>query len=145
MLALRRSEIWKFGNKTYVSIVRWQKTIFLGKCAISGNNHFFALLISHWCVDDTSLGWEVAIGLDFFKIQDGGQDHRHICISEHICCPRHSRMMILVSKCRLFMMRNPIIWLFCQFGAGFPCNSTIYVKFIIKWSLLFSVCNCSCR
>ena len=43
-----------------------EKTIFVGKCAISGNNHFFAFLISSWCVDDTSLGWEVVIGLAFF-------------------------------------------------------------------------------
>ena len=46
-------------------IVRRQKPIFGVKCAISGNNHFFAFFISSCCVDEIWPGWELAIGLAF--------------------------------------------------------------------------------
>ena len=48
-----------------VVIVRRQKPIFGVKCAISGNNHFFAFFISSWYVDEIWPGWELAIGLAF--------------------------------------------------------------------------------
>ena len=46
-------------------IVRRQKPIFGVKCAISGNNHFFAFFIRSCCVDEIWPGWELAIGLAF--------------------------------------------------------------------------------
>ena len=46
-------------------IVRRQKPIFGLKCAISGNNHFFAFFDSSWYVDKILPGWELAIGLAF--------------------------------------------------------------------------------
>ena len=48
-----------------VSLVRRQKPIFGLKCAISGNNHFFASFDSSWYVDKILPGWELAIGLAF--------------------------------------------------------------------------------
>ena len=47
------------------SIVRRQKPLFGVKCAISGNNHFFAFFISSWYVDAIWPRWELAIGLAF--------------------------------------------------------------------------------
>ena len=69
------------------------------------NNHFFAFFNSYWCVDDILPRWEVAIGLAFSesKMATKIADTYNICISEHIFCSRHSRMMVLVSKGRLFM------------------------------------------
>ena len=46
-------------------IVRRQNPIFWVKCAISGNNHFFAFFICSWYVDEIWPEWEVAIGLAF--------------------------------------------------------------------------------
>ena len=40
-------------------IVRRQKSIFGLKCAISGNNHFFAFFDCSWYVDKILPGWEL--------------------------------------------------------------------------------------
>ena len=52
-------------SSTCQTIVRRQKPIFWVKCAISGNNHFFAFFICSWYVDEIWPEWEVAIGLAF--------------------------------------------------------------------------------
>ena len=57
-----------FRSRSFRSIfdlVRWQKPIFGVKCAISGNNHFFAFFISSLYVDEIWPGRELAIGLAF--------------------------------------------------------------------------------
>ena len=54
-----------FKNHRTRIIVRRQKPIFGVKCAISGNNHFFAFFISSCCVDEIWPVWELTIGLAF--------------------------------------------------------------------------------
>ena len=49
----------------YMTLARRQNPIFGVKCAISGNNHFFAFFISSCCVDEIWPEWELAIGLAF--------------------------------------------------------------------------------
>ena len=56
-----RSHLWS----SISIVVRRQKPIFGLKCAISGNNHFFAFFDSSWYVDNILPGWELAIGLAF--------------------------------------------------------------------------------
>ena len=43
--------------------------MFVVKCAISGNNHFFAFFISSWYVNEIWPGWELAIGLAFSEFK----------------------------------------------------------------------------
>ena len=52
-------------HSSYRLVVRRQKPIFGLKCAICGNNHFFAFFDSSWYVDKILPGWELAIGLAF--------------------------------------------------------------------------------
>ena len=94
-------------------VVRRQKPIFGLKCAISGNNHFFAFFDSSWYIDRILPGWELAIGLAFSESKMAARmgDTCNICSSEHIFCSRHTTMTILVSKCMFLMMRNPLLWL----------------------------------
>ena len=103
------------------ALVWRQKPIFGLKCAISGNNHFFAFFDSSWYVYEILPEWELAIGLAFSESKMAAKmgETYNICRSEHIFCSRHTTMTILVSKCMFLMMRNPMLWLLYQLGANF--------------------------
>ena len=62
-------------------IVRRPKPIFGVKCAISGNNHFFAFLISSWYVDEILPGWELAIGLAFSESKMAANTHHSVYLN----------------------------------------------------------------
>ena len=97
----------------FFTLVRRQKPIFGLKCAISGNNKFFAFFDSSWYVDKILPGWELAICLAFSESKMAARmgDTYNICSSEHIFCSRHTTITILVSKCMFLMMRNLLLWL----------------------------------
>ena len=125
-------------------LVRRQKPIFGVKCAISGNNHFFAFFVSSCYVDEIWPGWELASGLAFSESKMAANLQYSVyldvyfvldtvewwCWCQKVCC-----LWWGIQWCIYSVNLEPILW----------CNSTVDVKFTIKLPFLFLICYCTYR